>query len=66
MRQLFVTKAPPWTQAKQAALRVQDQTLIWLLIDREEAEVLTHGQVPEAVAEMAERALKGSAENECV
>ena len=30
--QLFVTKAPPWTQAKQAALRAQDETLIWLLI----------------------------------
>lgn len=49
----------PWTTAKQAALTAENETMIWLLVDIEEAEVLTHGQVPEAVAEMCEQALKG-------
>lgn len=33
--------------------------MVWILMDVVEAEMLTQGQVPEAVAEMCERALKG-------
>lgn len=52
----------PWTKAKQRAFMAdpENRPMVWLLVDREEAELLTHGQVPEEVARQAENALKGS------
>ena len=47
----------PWTAEKAAQLQAARETQVWLLVDLTEAAALSDGQVPEAVAQQADRAL---------